>query len=310
MSLLLQLVPNVESSHLHLPTFKAFPDLSRLESGYSSLLSLKRLAFTYLNCGYTLDGISPILRLAPNLEVLHCYNCDDVSKVFLATRGRNMKMPGGPRPLEALTELTLYHTSLTAAALRNLLEAVGPRLAKVDIRRSVGRKPIKSSTDESKVEFNEVVTALQPWSHSLRELSFSMHGIDIVLPRSPDHFAGVHRLREFRELRSLRATADCIDFYGRTERREDALASTLPPSIRELRFIGYSRIVPGLQGLARAFGAGRFAELQRIDVDHLAFGAGQLQLEAVRELREVAASFRPAGVDFVIHPELGDLDLR
>jgi hypothetical protein len=272
------------------------------------MLSLKKLAFTDLKCGFILDGISPILRLAPNLEGLQCYNCDDVSKVFPATLGRNMKMPGGPRPLETLTELTLYRTSLTAAALRNLLEAVGPRLAKVDIRRSIGRKG--ASTDEFKVEFNEVVTALQPWSHSLRELSFSMHGIDMVRPRSRDHFAGVHRLREFRQLRSLRTSADCLDFYGRTGRREDALASTLPPSIRELRLVGYSRLVPGLQGLAGAFGAGRFAELQRIDVDHKAFEAGQLQLETVRELREVAASFRPAGVEFVVHPELGDLDLR
>ncbi|KAK4042147.1 hypothetical protein C8A01DRAFT_14174 [Parachaetomium inaequale] len=307
-SLLLQLVPNVESSHLHLPLFKAFPDLGRLESTHSPMLSLKRLAFTDLKRGFILDGTSPILRLAPNLEILRCHNCDDVSKVFLATLGR--KMPSNPRPLQALAKLTLRNTSLTAASLLHLLEAVGPRLSKVDIRRSIGRQSrgYYQSLGEPKIEFNEVVTALQPWSHSLQELSFSMHEIDMILPRSPDHFAGVHLLREFRELRSLRTPADCLDFHGHLGRREDALAATLPPSIRELRLLGYSSIVPGLQGLARAFGAGQFAELQRIEVDHPAFEAGQLQLEAAREVREVAASFWPAGVDFVIHPKLGDFD--
>jgi hypothetical protein len=79
--------------------------------------------------------------------------------------------------------------------------------------------------------FDEVVTALQPWNHTLRELSFAMY--DMVLPRSPRHLRDVHLLRKFQGLKSLVVQAGCFDFYGHLGPQDDALTSTLPPSMGE-----------------------------------------------------------------------------
>jgi hypothetical protein len=54
--------------------------------------------------------------------------------------------------------------------------------------------------------------------------------------------------------------------------------------------------------------AGQFAASRRIGIDDQGFEKYQPESEAARELREVAASFRLAGVDFEVHPDPDEAD--
>jgi len=241
---------------------------------------LKRLALGSLDHGFLLDQAVPIIRLAPNLEILHCLDCAGVTSDFLGH-----KTSDGTPLLQNLTELSLINSNLTAASLRNLLAAVGPRLTKFRIRpRSRGL----SMPLECDVEFDEALAALQPWSQTLRELSFFIGGIQL-----PRILSGVSILRDFRALQILRAESAFFDFY----RRRDALSSTLPPSVRELKLLGFSRLAPALQGLLEVFLAGTFPELSRIEIDDQEY---EPESAAALELRQVGADFLSAGVDFIV----------
>lgn len=278
-SLLLQLTPKLARARFCLPRPASCKTLAQPDV---SLTLLKWLAFDSLGDGFLLDQAVPMIRLAPNLEVLHCHDCVDVTSDL----GRQT-LDDRP-PLQNLTELSLTNSDLTAVSLSNLLSAVGPRLCKVRIQpRSRG----VSTHVGDDIKFDEALAVLQPWNQTLKELSFCLYGI-----QHPRLLRGVGVLREFHALQTLQAESAFFDFYS----RRDALTSTLPPSIRELRLLGYSNLVPALQGLLEDFLAGRFPELSRIEIDDQEYESESL---VAQELRQVETAFLSAGVDFIVHDQ-------
>lgn len=276
--LLLQLTPNLERARFWLPCrtfFKTFAP-SNL-----SLRMLKRLDFDGIH-GYLLDTAAPVLRLAPNLQVLHSHGCAEVTSDFLTG-----KIMNDLSPLQNLTELDLTTSALTVASMRNLLSTVGPMLAKVRIGPTGPESSIPLELDVLK--FDEVLAVLRPWSRTLRELSFCLHGI-----HTPPYLRGIHLLREFRALKILRTEAGFFPFY----RNRETLTSTLPPSLYELRLLGYSHLVPALQRLLVNFQAGDFPSLSRIEIDDQEYETGS---SIEQELRRVGADFAAAGVAFIVH---------
>lgn len=122
--LLLQLTPNLERARFWLPCRTFFKTFA---ASNLSLRMLKRLDFDGIH-GYLLDTAAPILRLAPNLQVLHSRGCAEVTSDFLTD-----KIMNDLSPLQNLTELDLTASALTLASMRNLLSTVGPLLAKIRI---------------------------------------------------------------------------------------------------------------------------------------------------------------------------------
>ncbi len=100
---------------------------------------------------------------------------------------------------------------------------------------------------------------LQPWYHTLKELSFTMYGMDCMVLSHKRGIAlvastssGSFMLLRFYRPRPLSsilwAQATFFDFSRDLEPKGDALKSTLPTSIRELRLFGYGNPAPALQG--------------------------------------------------------------
>lgn len=307
-SQLLQLTPNLERFH-----FRQFggPFPTRPDPSRSSLVSLKTVAFSgFKQGGYTLERAIATLRLAPNLVVLHCYGCLWVFENFLGDLGRKTReerVPSRttalaqPPPLQNLVELRLTDTRLVYSSLVHLLNAVGPGLSKVSIRRS--SLPLPSGRHN--LEFGEAVNALQPWRRTLREFIFSIDG-GVRRRHQPPHGLNLAPyLRKFRALQVLHAQECAFDFSAHLGRREDALVSTLPASLREFRLLGHINpgLGPALRALLGAVTNGQFADLKRIEIDDQGLGAAG-------ELRELSAIFRSTGVEFLIHPEAAKAEVR
>ncbi|KAH6619298.1 hypothetical protein B0J18DRAFT_240802 [Chaetomium sp. MPI-SDFR-AT-0129] len=296
-SLSMGLVPNLKTFGFDLPGagFPQTPDLSTHLNPWT-LKSLEKLYFASFGADLLLDRLAPIIRLASNLQILHCNQCTYVADTFCVSLGR--KTLADPPPLHNLSELILLDTVMTAGSLRNLLGAVGSGLAKVNIRRRPGTLPSPTEANDP-VEFDEAVSLLRPWHRTLRELSFSIDGL--VLPQPPSRLRDVGFLREFTVLEILRAQAAFLDFYGHEGPPEGALRSNLPPSMRELRLFGFSDLYPALRALWEAFEAGQFVCLSRIGIDDQGFEEYEPEGEAAQQLRAVATSFRSRGLDFVVH---------
>ncbi|KAH6854538.1 hypothetical protein B0I37DRAFT_362269, partial [Chaetomium sp. MPI-CAGE-AT-0009] len=294
--LLLRLAPNME--RLYLPVlgigpFSVFPQ----QSSHESSSSLKTLAFSSFELAYLLDQVSPIVRQAPNLEILHCHKLARVTELFSADLGR--KTLAEEPPLRNLSEVALIDTSLTVRSFRNLLSVVGPRLSKVSIRRTA--RTSFPDDEEWILEFDEALAALQPWRHTLKELFFTTHGSRLSM--RPRRLDGVNLLREFHALEVLWAQSAFFDFYGHLGPKVDALTSTLPASLRELRLFGYSNLGPALRGLVARLISGQAANLRSVEIDDQGFEEYEPTSEPAQELRDVAASFRSAGVGFIVHPQ-------
>lgn len=303
--LALQLIPNLRRLHLPLLEHRFIGALPRTSARHSSpsSASLKMLAFSSFGHDYLLDQVAPIIQRAPNLEILHCHHHARISELFSATLGRGSLAE--PPPLQNLTELALVNTPMTILSFRNLLSAVGPKLSKVHVRRTARQL---NPLDETRIlEFDEVLTALQPWRLTLKELSFTMNGI--ALPQTSNRLRGIHVLPEFHALEVLWVQAAFFDFYGHLGPREDALQLTLPASVRELRFFGYSQPAEALHGVVGALTTGQFVHLRSIGIDDQEF---ELDSEPAQELHAVGASFRSAGVAFTVHPMIihSDPDAR
>lgn len=281
--LLLQLTPNLARARFWLPCRTFFQTLT---PSNLSLKMLTRLDFDGTH-GYLLDTAAPVLRLAPNLQVLHIHGCAEVTSDFLAG-----KIMNDLAPLCHLTELDLTASALTVASMRHLLSTVGPMLAKIKIEPI---SPESSSPMELDVlRFDEVLAVLRPWSQTLRELSFCLYGIQVSR-----HLRGIHILREFRALEILWTEAAFFPFYTSRE----ALTSTLPPSLCELRLLGYSHLVPALQYLLVNFQAGNFPSLSKIEIDDQEYDSGSF---IEQELEQVGIGFAAAGVNFMVHPQPED----
>jgi hypothetical protein len=249
-SLLLKLVPRLQTFHLHVSD-AALPPMDLLGSKFS-LTSLRRLTFSVFERGFVLDRLVPVIQLAPNLEILHCYGCTLVSEWFSDLVDAYIPIDDVPAtwtspPLRHLTELILTDTRMTAESLSNLLLAVGPKLSKVSIQRPEER-PFDG---DDVVMFDEVVAALQPWRSGLRELSFSEKGIHCLRP--PDALQRVSLLHDFHTIETLRTTAASFAFPGQLEQAENALVSSIPTSIRNLRIYGLRYDPDDLRPLLEAY---------------------------------------------------------
>ncbi|KAK4152283.1 hypothetical protein C8A00DRAFT_35026 [Chaetomidium leptoderma] len=297
-SVLLRLTPNLEHAHFHLPGLVSFE--THVQPAASPLPSLKSLAFSNDGNGLLLDLAAPILWLAPNLEVLHCHDCTNVSEEFPTCPFYETLNSNNPAPLQNLVELGLTNTALLNDCFRNLLRAVGTKLSKVGICQKGG------VIEDWDLDFDEVLAALRPWTQTLRELLFLDRGMALSHP--PHRLRGLDILRDFQALEVLQVQEAFFDFYGYFGPKEEALTSILPPSIRELRLWGYSSLTPALQSLVIASRAGQFPHLRRIGIDDQGFEEFEPDGDAARELREVAACFRSAGVDFVVHEHKGAED--
>ncbi len=296
---LLQLVPKLQRLHFPVLGIGLFGELSQSSLLTSSSTSIKTLVFSGFKHDYLLNRAVPIIQRAPNLKVFLCYKHARFTKLFATSLGR--KTPTGPSPLQNLTELSLVDTSITEPSFCNPLRAAGPRLLRLNIRRTA-RLP--SVDDDSRVvRFDDVLAALQPWHHTLKELSFTMYGMDrMVLSQESHRFGGVHLLREFHAPEILWTQAAFLDFSGHLEPKEDALNSTLTTSICELRLFGYGNPAPALQGLVETVMSGQFADLRTVEIDDQGSEGYELDGE-VQDLRDVGASFRSAGVTFTVHAQ-------
>lgn len=231
--MLLQLVPNLEAGRFFIPNEPfSTSDMDLISHNHNlSLKSLRKLAFRgIINRGFLLDRATPIMRLAPNLEVLYFENCTAVTNLFSASLGRDS--PTDPPPLSKLTELSLADSRLAVGALAALLDAVGPRLSKFSIQRTA---PI--------LDFDQVLTVLQPWKSTLKELSI------ITSQKTPSGPAGlvsgVFLLREFHALETLCAEAEdlkLLEYLG----HDSTIPSPFPSSLRSLRLRGNSRQVAAI----------------------------------------------------------------
>jgi hypothetical protein len=307
-SVLLLLAPNLQRFHLPLHRLGSFATTHQtLKPSIPSSTSLKTLAFSSFERECLFDETAPTIRQTPNLEILHCHGLARVTELFPASLGR--KTPDDRAPLHHLTELALIDTFLTTQSFCNLLRVVGPKLTKVNIRRTSSRwfLPPDSDHEIGIVEFDGALTALQPWRHTLKELSFTMYG-----PQKP--YLPPHKrcnvpqlLREFDALEILWAQAAFFDFYDRLGGPpDDALKATLPSSIRELRLFGHCQFSAGLRGLIGALRFGQFAHLRWVEIDDQGFGNCAPDSEPARELMHITASFRAAGVALVVGPPPGE----
>ena len=294
-SVLLRLVLNLEHAHFCLPIIVLFEAHIQL---VPSLAWLKSLAFSNLDRHFVLDIAAPIIRLEPNLEVLHCHDCVDVTPSFPTSLGR--KTPTDPPPLQNLLELGLTNTSLTPADLRNLLSAVGPKLSKVDICR-VGQQVSELDDDGEVVEFDEALAALRPWAETLRELLF------LTSSRTAWRYLA-HLIASTVSISSANSRPSSV-----WRSRRPFLTFTGPrpkkrsPYFHSPAFGG--RLTPALQCLVRAYQAGQYPELRWIEIDDQGFEQFEPNGDPARELREVGDSFRSAGVHFVVcRDDHDDLD--
>ncbi len=297
---LLRLAPNLQQLYLDLFGLAEFGRLDGPAELFASFTrpTLRELYFSGDGWDLPLDVTVPILRRAPNLEVLECDILYRVTGRFPSSLGR--ACPADSPPLQNLTELSLVDTSLTAAHFRHLVDAAGPRLAKISITRTAERpRTAEFGPPVLVVEFDEAVTALQPWHGSLRELSFIMHGEVNPYVRG---LRDARRLCKFEALEMLQVQAVVFDFDGRVGPQEEALTSALPPSIRRLRLFGPGDLAPGLRGLVGAVEAGRFGRLCTVEIDEQGGEGDGPESEAGCKLRDVAAAFRSAGVGFIVHP--------
>ncbi|KAL2170656.1 hypothetical protein VTG60DRAFT_4581 [Thermothelomyces hinnuleus] len=231
--MLLQLVPNAEAARFCLP-YEPFCALAAdIISRAPPLASLRKLSFSSVSNDrfLLLDQANPIMRLAPNLEALHFDRCGAVTNLFSASLGRNS--PADPPPLSKLTELSLADSQLSVASLAALLNSVGPRLSKFKIRRS-------SPT----LSFSDVLTVLQPWKGTLRELIiFNSH--EALLSEPIGSVAGILLLREFHALETLCVEATDLEFLEYLS-RQPGVSSLLPPSLRNLRLRGDPRRITAI----------------------------------------------------------------
>jgi len=295
----LQLIPNL--GRLHLPTLGFASDapfmsfMAASTSSSSSAPSQKTLAFSGLGPDSLLDQAGPIFKRAPNLEVLHCHHHAYATVMFPAALGR-MSM-ADPQPMQNLTELALVDTPMTAHSFRSLLNAVGPKLSRVRIRLRpvLPDRPRGMPGSPLVLEFVEALGNLVPWCLRIKDFSFTAPGM--VLPQPNRHLTNA--LPGMYALEILCAQAACFDLDGRIGPRRDALTSTLPASIRELKLVGHGKLAPALLGLVEALTAGRFARLRSIQVDEQDFGEEPARGQ---ELQDAGALFRAAGVAFIIRP--------
>jgi hypothetical protein len=311
-SMLLELAPNLQSFHLYMFSKDVFRMPPQLDGSDPSMASLKTLGLATPGVKvHPLDEIAPVLELARNLEVLHLDECTQlIIRDAVYPQVDHWMAAGQPR-LENLSELHLTDTVLTEACFGNLLEWWGrdfPRLTSDEHPGCVnGGLRVKSSS------FDEVVAGLRPWTHTLKELSYTMYGRPD--PRQARYLHGLVLLREFQSLEALRVHTACLNFHGRAGPPNTALTSILPKSIRELRLFGDSNLSPALQSLLDDFKAGNFGALSRIEIDNQSFDDwtvdSETRWEARMELRKIGDGFRAVGVDFVVfvkpeRPYFGD----
>ncbi|KAK3298728.1 uncharacterized protein B0H64DRAFT_354360 [Chaetomium fimeti] len=254
-----------------------------------TLTSLRRLAFSSSPSSHNrLDYTIPLLATAPNLEVLHFYDCGSFHTQ--------------PQPLQNLTELKLANTCLSLRDLDILLPPVGPRLCKFNLGQTAN-----TAYRAPGVGFDELIRVLAPWKTTLKELSYTT-GERRVLT-GPD-FRGLSLLRCLDSLEML-CTEACF-FYDRPHFTPSEVlnlfASTLPSSICEVKLRGYHHTLnPALRGLLAKVEAGRFRRLRIIDVDADTFDPFRFDYSEVHiapswvqsELEAIRASFQAVGVDFV-----------
>jgi len=300
LSLLFRLALNLERLHLPLPGFRPSGIVPRPKPLGSSLTSLTTLVLSGFEREYLLVQAAPIMRQAPNLEVLHCHGNVRLTESFPASLGR--KTLADPPPLQNLTELALTDTFLTPRRFRHLLDAVGPRLSRVSvsIQRTSYHRMVFINPGDDTIKFDEALAALQPWRNTLKRLSFTMSGR--VLSGGRRHLQGVHLLRHFNALETLWAQAAFFDLYGQLRSQGHALKATLPDSIRELRLFGYSHLGPALRGLVETLVSGQFPDLRMGVIDEPSFVKYEPESEVAQELKDVAALFQSAGRGFVVRP--------
>ncbi|KAK4034546.1 hypothetical protein C8A01DRAFT_18657 [Parachaetomium inaequale] len=298
-AMLLHLAPSLQRAHFCLPSDSAFNTLlAELAWSCPPLLSLKALAFSVLDTIFRptkLSGAAPILRLAPHLRALHLDSCSSVTKHLGVFLGRDANTQP---PSLHITELSLSHASLDFESLRFLLRETGPRLSRVSIRRT---GTLRARGDWGhRLEFNDVLNNLNGSQQTLKNLSFTSSKEVLFTPARPR--LDISTLHNFQALEILRTDAVFFTSHGETKPDNNPFTATIPSSLQELHLGGYYvNLGPDLRVLLAAFQVGHYAALRKIEIDAGVAEEYDPESEAAQQLREVAASFRSAGVDFVVH---------
>ncbi|KAG7291997.1 hypothetical protein NEMBOFW57_002027 [Staphylotrichum longicolle] len=233
-SMLLDFAPNLQRAHFRLPSHGT----SQLDLSRAPLTSLKALVFSGCGPSFPLEQAIPFIKTAPNLEILHYTGCTGGLHWFFNSQNRIVLAPFPP--LENLTELTLTNARLDVASFFRLLSTVGPRLSKVSIQ----QLETKLDSRDQFVDFSEVISALSPWTHTLKELSYTVR--DWMRHDRVYEHPSFLQLREFTALETLGVqlfevvlvqpnVADVEVHHGP---EEDARVLILPESLRELTLFG------------------------------------------------------------------------
>lgn len=258
---------------------------------------------------FDLDDAATLFQRAPpqSLKALTIIPIFSASGVFPASLGRHT--PEDTPPLQNLIELNLQGQRMydqterkhgrkfqrpgpvMRESLGYLLDAVGPYLARVNIRAPYinNRDGMDVSWDrhEPFVELQKLLEMLLPWKETIREIVF----YDESLPQQGDLMMwswtqwgerelvpvdgvsvdtpGVGVLSEFRSLETL-AIRDCDYFLcDRVQDRVDGptFVAALPRTLRRLAVVGIAVILPMLQCLLMAVEDGQFPVLERIEVN-------------------------------------------
>jgi len=278
----LQLVPNLQHAHIRMPA-EEYQGLSKaLESKSSATgtsrapppqsLQLKHLGIEgrrpdpssrarqrITGSVDTDTWLGPLLKLtAASLETLAFYQSVEATKRFAASLGR--KSLKDPAPLYNLTELTLVenrrHTenSLDLQSLRNILQAVGPNLAKVRIEEPSWGEDPPTDTPE-RITITNLLKNLRPWKETMREISLCYPAENWRTEIEVD----TALLAEFKNLEGISFAVTAGDAA--------AFVAALSPRLRRLRLMDdpprglYPRII---QCLLDATIEGRFPNLKTV----------------------------------------------
>ncbi|KAL2133510.1 hypothetical protein VTI74DRAFT_2236 [Chaetomium olivicolor] len=283
-SLLLHMAPNLKRAQVVLPPPPNDLTANALSqwNGSLNLRSFNQLSLAAHNLtyGFELDEVVYMLRAMPNLEVLHCHGCTNVSEQF-----RDEHRIDNPPRFPNLTELTLTWNRMNELQFRNLLGAVGPRLSKFFYLQSC---------EGLRLDLEEALQALRPWTDTLKRLTFFY-----CRPNSRPDDPVPHTLRNFNALEFLEVDAISIDWSVPRVCR-DAFASTLPPNICEFRVVEYAPYAPALKSLLDAVKAGRFPHLKSLELDDCNGMIEHTGASAKKRLDRLGKQFQAAGIKWVL----------
>jgi hypothetical protein len=270
----------------------------------------------------TLSEVLYILQIASNIEVLHLGGCSTVPKT-LRRIGAVVTLDDTLH-LRNLTWLSLTDCPLSSEHFGNLMAISGPNLSKFSYQDS----GTTTWYFDNLVTFEEVIEVLQPWTQSLRELTYRVF-CDEPIDDLAD--SNLRRLKDFVHLDVLDVDVSALAVLGVWQNKH-RFATWLPASLRVLRLPGPFYLPANfyLEGVFDAFKVGWLPRLSRVELEIQDFNclydpedrvepagdtdeeedgvSGGMHIHQVSS-EDYAQEFRSAGLNVLTYP-VGKVPLR